>query len=366
MITISLCMIVKNEEKTLPNCLKSVEGLADEIIIVDTGSSDKTRETARKFTKHVYDFQWIDDFSAARNFAFKKATCDYLMWLDADDVLLEEDLRAFLKLKAMFDPKVDVVMMRYHTAFDEHGRPTFSYYRERLIKRSYHYRWMEPVHEYISTPGANIITTQIAVTHTKKSGGETSGRNIRIYEARINAGETLSARGMYYYARELQDHGRYKDAIAWFTRFLESRLGWAEDNIGACGALSDCYLKEGQKERSLYALLRSFQYDTPRAEVCAKIGYHFKDLGNYRLAAYWFEHILSLVYPSESWGFVQREYWGYIPCLELCVCYDKLGEREKAAFYNEKAAQYKPGSSAVKHNREYFKSVNRVIEQAHR
>lgn len=91
MIEISLCMIVRNEEKSLSRCLASVEGLIDEIIIVDTGSADRTKDIAAAFGAAIYDFTWIDDFSAARNFAFSKATRDYIFWLDADDYLKEED-----------------------------------------------------------------------------------------------------------------------------------------------------------------------------------------------------------------------------------------------------------------------------------
>ena len=74
MITISLCMIVKNEERILARCLDSVKDLVDEIVIVDTRSADATRRIAQTYTDLVYDFTWIDDFSAARNFAFSKAT----------------------------------------------------------------------------------------------------------------------------------------------------------------------------------------------------------------------------------------------------------------------------------------------------
>lgn len=77
MITISLCMIVKNEEKVLKRCLDSVKEAVDEIIIVDTGSTDKTKSIALAYTDKVYDFEWINDFSAARNEAYRKATMDY-------------------------------------------------------------------------------------------------------------------------------------------------------------------------------------------------------------------------------------------------------------------------------------------------
>ncbi len=100
MPTLSICMIVRDEEDTLARCLNCVKTLADEIIVVDTGSVDKTLEIARKFTKKIYRFKWNDDFSAARNYAFSKASCDFVMWLDADDVITDENaelIKALIK-----------------------------------------------------------------------------------------------------------------------------------------------------------------------------------------------------------------------------------------------------------------------------
>jgi glycosyltransferase involved in cell wall biosynthesis len=83
--TVSLCMMVKNEEEHLEKCLKSAERFVDEIIIVDTGSTDKTKEIALKFTDKVYDYPWSDDFSDPRNFALEKATGHWVLQLDADE-----------------------------------------------------------------------------------------------------------------------------------------------------------------------------------------------------------------------------------------------------------------------------------------
>ncbi len=90
--TISLCMIAKNEERYLEQCLNSVKDLADEIIILDTGSTDKTKEIAARFDAKVYDFRWVDDFSAARNESLKHATKDWILVLDADEVIEKKDL----------------------------------------------------------------------------------------------------------------------------------------------------------------------------------------------------------------------------------------------------------------------------------
>jgi len=78
-------MIVRDEQENLPHCLGSVAGLFDEIVVVDTGSKDRTPETAREFGARVFDFVWVDDFAAARNSA--RARGDYALWLDADDVI---------------------------------------------------------------------------------------------------------------------------------------------------------------------------------------------------------------------------------------------------------------------------------------
>lgn len=159
MSSISLCMIVKNEADTLPRCLESVKGVVDEIVIVDTGSNDGTAAIASQYTDKVFSFSWVDDFSAARNFAFEQASMDYCMWLDADDVILEADREALVTLKRTQLPEADVVMLPYHIAFDCQGRPTFSYYRERILRRGPHCRFQGAVHEAVA-PGAMWYTAR--------------------------------------------------------------------------------------------------------------------------------------------------------------------------------------------------------------
>ncbi|MFG0216248.1 glycosyltransferase family 2 protein, partial [Brevibacillus porteri] len=80
---ISLCMIVKNEEECLHKCLDSVKDLVDEMIIVDTGSTDKTVEIGKSFGAVVHSYEWQDNFAEARNFGLEKATGDWILWMDA-------------------------------------------------------------------------------------------------------------------------------------------------------------------------------------------------------------------------------------------------------------------------------------------
>ncbi|WP_195983660.1 glycosyltransferase family 2 protein [Clostridium sp. D33t1_170424_F3] len=352
MATISLCMIVKNEEDVLARCLDSVRACVDEIIVVDTGSTDATKEIARNYTDQVYDFPWIDDFAAARNFSFSKAEMDYCMWLDADDVLLEKDAKQLLKLKSELDPSVSIVMMKYHTAFDEEGTPTFSYYRERLIRNRMGFVWQGAVHEVI-TPAGQIIHVDTAVTHQKLHPSDPD-RNLRIFEKLRSEGKTLDPREQFYYARELYYHKRYEDALKEYASFLDSGRGWIENEIDACRQMAYCHYAMNEEDLALRDLLRSLVYDTPRSEVCCEIGKHFLDRNQLQQAVFWFETAVEQPRREQSGGFSEPDSHDYLPYLQLCVCYDRLGKYDVASFYNELAGECKPNAQAVQFNRTYF------------
>ena len=166
MISLSLCIIVKNEEKVLPRILKPMKEIVDKILICDTGSTDRTKKIIREFTAEVYDFPWKNDFSAARNFISEKVSTDYWMWLDADDMITQENLYRLKQLKETLSPNTDMVMMDYVTDFDEWNHAAFSCYRERILKTSRNFRWRGRVHESI-IPTGNILYSPIQIEHRK-------------------------------------------------------------------------------------------------------------------------------------------------------------------------------------------------------
>jgi len=358
MISISLCMIVKNEEDVLARCLDSAKDLVDEIIIVDTGSTDTTKDIAKSYTNLVYDFEWIDDFSAARNFSFSKATMEYCMWLDADDIILESDAKEFLELKDSLDKTTDIVMLKYNTAFDQNGKPTFSYYRERIIKNKMGYKWNSPIHEVINLSGT-ILHSSISIAHRKLHPTDPD-RNLNIFERMIEKKMFLDPRQQFYYARELYYHARYEEAIAILTTFIDSGLGWIENVIEGCKLLSECYSNLNLNHKVLEALLKSLQYDVPRAELCCEIGAHFFNKNEFVKAVFWYTLASTRIPKYESGGFILPDTYGYLPFMQLCVCYNHLGDIKKAEFYNEKAGQIKPDSSAYLYNKKYFNSLKIV------
>ena len=98
-MSLSVCLIVKNEQPVIARCLSCVKKFADEIIVVDTGSTDATAEVTKKFTDKIYSYEWEDDFASARNFSLEKASCEYVMWLDADDVVSDENAHKIMNNK---------------------------------------------------------------------------------------------------------------------------------------------------------------------------------------------------------------------------------------------------------------------------
>ena len=216
---ISLCMIVRDEEKVIGRCLESVKNLVDEIIIVDTGSKDMTKEIVSKFTDKIYDFEWVNDFAKARNFSFSKATKDYILWLDADDVILEEDRMKFKELKEKMDGTVDLYQMKYNYHLDANNNPTLIQVRERLMKREKNYQWVSPIHEVI-VPSGNIEKVDIAITH-KKIEIKDVNRNLNIFEKMKADGIEFDDRQEYCYAKELYFLQRYEEAIEEYEKFIK-------------------------------------------------------------------------------------------------------------------------------------------------
>lgn len=208
MATFSLCMIVKNEERVLARCLDSISDLMDEIIIVDTGSTDSTKEIAYRYTKQVYDFEWCDDFSAARNFAFSKATCEYIYSADADEVLDAKNHRRLSDLKRIIYPEIEIVQMHYIT--QEKYNTTQNYldeYRPKLYKRIRTFTWINPVHETVRTLPV-VFDSDVEILHLPESMH--SKRDFSIFEKNV---DQFSPSLFCMYAKELFFSGEKEDFI---------------------------------------------------------------------------------------------------------------------------------------------------------
>lgn len=354
MISISLCMIVKNEEDVLERCLNSIYDLVDEIIIVDTGSTDKTIEIAKKFTSSIYNFKWIGDFSAARNFSFSKATKDYVFWMDADDIILEEDRIKLRNLKSTLNNTIDVVSMIYNLGFKNNETSSLSIRRYRLLKREHNFQWSGYVHEFLIIEG-KVLNSNISITHKKLK--PYTNRNLKIYENMIEKGIEFTARDTFYYTTELYESGYEDEAIEKYKTFIASEKEMLEEKINACSRIADYYYLKGEYEDCKKYCMQSFLLDIPRAEFSCRLGFCLFKQEKLSEAVFWYDLATKLKKPLNSFGFFNDACWTWLPYIQLCKCYDLLGKEELAYQCNEKAAEYAPDNELVQNNKHYFQKL---------
>lgn len=349
-MTLSVCLIVKNEEEVLSRCLDCVKKFADEIVVVDTGSTDRTVKIASSYTDKVYSYLWRYDFSLARNFSFSKATCDYVMWLDADDVVKEEDIVKILRLKKVL--VADCYTMLYHVGYDDTGIPNFTFYRERIVRRG-RAVWRGFVHEYIEVSGV-IVPTDIAIYHKKVSSS--GRRNLDIY--RRHKKETFSPRDNYYYARELYYNGYYTSCIKLMRKCLPTVS--THDRADGAVILSDCYIKKGDTGRALNCLLEILKSVEPKGELCCKIGEVYLLRGMMESAVFWYKSALAITDEVQRGGFVRREYTTIVPTLQLTSILYSLGKIREAEEYHVLSKLLAPEHPSVKFNERFFKNFQKT------
>ena len=357
MISISLCMILKNEEKVIERCLDSIKNVVDEIILVDTGSTDRTEEICKGYTNKIYHFSWNDDFAAARNYSFSKASKDYILWLDADDVILPEDNEKLIKLKEIVTEDVDSVQMNYVLSRDEKGTVTSSLMRNRLVKRSKRYKWIGAVHEYLEVFG-NSIKSDIDITHLSGKEG-LSNRNLRIYENMLEKGIEFTPRDLYYYANECYEHGLYDKAYLHYRRFIDTKQGWIEDNIGAFEKGTDSLIRLSYLSEAEKFAYESFCFDIPRANICCKLGYIFSAKNEIDKAIYWYKAatLSDIERVKKTGAFVHHAYYTWLPHLQLCVCYYRQGLYHLSNYHNEIARMYQPDDVNILRNKQYLENL---------
>jgi tetratricopeptide (TPR) repeat protein len=227
--TISLVMIVKNEERFLEGCLESVRDCVDEIIIVDTGSTDRTLEIAQKFGAKLFHFAWCDDFSAARNYSLDHATGDWALWLDADERLTAESGRAMRSLISNTPDTIGGYMVSIKNFMRKDELADVSWHRAcRLFRNRPNIRFTGRVHEQnarsIEQAGYQLSSSQLCIEHYGYTGEvmlerDKHARFLRMLTREVEENPNGPFRsfqqfnlGNTYYT--MQD---YENAVRWFA-----------------------------------------------------------------------------------------------------------------------------------------------------
>lgn len=324
---LSLAMIVKNEALVIERILQCAQAFCDEMVVVDTGSTDETVALAKAMGATVYHFDWVDDFAAARNFAFDQASHPWVIWLDADDVIDEENIQKIKALKSQLTDEFETVMCDYQIVFDSQGNCVQSIPRERLIRHASGGEWRYPVHETYIFKGKEryMERLDIKIQHHKpiEYVERSSTRNLDILTKSLQKPDADAV--MYYYlGKEQRHHGRIAEALDSFTSFLNAGVLQNSPTVyQACHQKMLCEIDLEHYDEAIISGFKAVSMDSSRSEA-------YVDLGVVYYRQQKFLNAIPLltaatVCQKPPAGMVMEEYYAWKPWHYLSLCYEGAG-----------------------------------------
>lgn len=349
---VSLTMIVRDEEHNLPACLASAEGLFDEVVVVDTGSADRTIEIARSFGASVFEFAWVDDFAAARNAALSHATGDYAFWLDADDLIepdQRERLRALLAgLGGDEPPAAHVVRCACDPGPDgDGGRTVVDHVR--LFPLRPDVRWTNRVHEQIlpdlRRAGVPVRWSDVVVRHTGYVDPAVRSRKLDRDHAILRADLALRP-GDPFILFNLGGIALERGDPAGALRLLRESLERSAPTDSIARKLHALIAKScqllGRDDDALAACLAGLAVDPDDAELLFRKAVLHRRQGEPELAEDCWRRVLA-TRPPERFASVDAGIYGHLTRRNLARLAEERGDSARAASLWDEVLAERPG-----------------------
>jgi glycosyltransferase involved in cell wall biosynthesis/tetratricopeptide (TPR) repeat protein/predicted O-methyltransferase YrrM len=346
---VSLCLIVKNEEANLPTCLESAAGLADELIVVDTGSTDRTKEVAARFGARVFDFVWVDSFSAARNECLRHATGEWIFWLDADERLDAENRQKVQALFAELPAENVCYVMKCLCLPDPISKTATVVDHVRLFRNHPQIRWEHRVHEQIlpgvRRSGGQVRWSDVVIHHTgyqdpalRRKKLERDLRLLKLEEAEQSEHPfTLFNLGSVY-----QELGRTADAVAAFRHSLAGSQ--PQDSIvrKLYALLAQCHRQQGQVQEALTACQQGRGHYPDDVELLFQEALARRELGDKPGAKACWLRLLHRREKAEHFASIDVGLRGYKARHNLAVLCQEEGEHAEAEMHWQAALAEQP------------------------
>ena len=342
-MTLSVCMIVKNEAAKLKLTLPQLVKHAAEVIVVDTGSTDDTVVVAKELGARVEHFKWVDDFSAARNYSLSFATEPWIAWLDADEYLQEEDLAkliAALKSAAPDARAFDLVMTEAPFGETVRGR---SYPRMKIFRNGLGIHFDRPINEQTVDAEGRIIDGQalpIVIYHWGRNleSGEMKvkrERYLRLYNNHLQTNPD-DPYVNYLLGNLLKESGCAAEALDAFSRAAENGQQDRQVKILALTGKTEAEFKLGKLKEAFQTALQIRELDSSNPASINIIATILIAAGQIAPAIQGLEELLT----SRQAGIdpVREQ---IMPRVILADAYRKLGQTEKAGAYEAEAEQLK-------------------------
>jgi len=300
---LSLCMIVKNEEQNIGECLKSAKGLADEIIVVDTGSSDNTIEIAKSYGAKIEHFEWRKDFSAARNYSISKATCRWIIWLDADDRLPEKTDKELRKILSKEKPN----KVFYLEVSD--GRGT-KFLQIRVFPNKEQIKFEGRIHEQILPSirklGFSEVKLPLEIVHTgyddQKLLIEKQLRNLELFKEQFPGEKGMNPLDMFHYGTCYNILGEHENALKWLRESLKEskKQGYNELLVLLPCDIAGILESQGDLQGALETLELSLKENMQYEPAMFKKAQILSTLGKNEEAVKWFGYCAVFIPKTSS------------------------------------------------------------------
>lgn len=323
-MSISACMMVRDEEHLLARCLESFQGAWDELIVVDTGSTDATVSIAESFGAYVVrcdacnDAEGrIRDFSLARNTAIEAAAGDWVLWMDADDVLLPGGPARFRAHAAREDAAAVQVTLRWNGD---------TWFQTRLFRRLPGHRFVGRIHEYPHVVGPIVTAREIVVEHRPDKRGKEGSvdRNLRMCALEVQD-DPENLRAVFYYGNALRLAGRNAEAVVQYESYLARGGNFHCERYMAAHFIACCRIAERDWRAAVRAGLEALSIDPRYAETHCLIADAYGELRDYAFAAQWYQSALACGSPPPDAAlFVDRSRYGPYPEAGLRICREQL------------------------------------------
>ncbi|WJM07858.1 glycosyltransferase [Paenibacillus sp. PK1-4R] len=319
--TISLCMIVKNEEQVLSRCLESAKDVVNEIIIVDTGSTDTTLDIARKYTDKIYSFEWVNDFSAARNESLKYATSDYILVLDADEYL---EVGANFQENLESDCDYYLLKIRNEISWDRN----FTFTAIRLFKNYISLKYENRLHEHLNIVRdtikynmgeSNLLINHVGYTDDKMLEKDKHKRNLPLME--LEVAENATAYNLYNMGKTYFAIQEYTKAVDFFKQaypLSKDRVFLPELLTKLAYALAEI----SHMEDALSILTDAVMMFPKETEMRYILGLVYQKAEHYRDAEACFRKCIEL---GDQGSLVTEGSGGYMAHMRLSELYEEIG-----------------------------------------
>jgi len=352
-------MIVKNEEQTIERVLACARTFCDEMVVVDTGSTDRTVEIAQQMGAKVYHFAWVEDFSAARNYSLDCCTGDWVLWLDADDMISEACQQRFREIKEQtLNDKLDAVCMPYYYCFDAQGNCSYTNIRERMFRRAAGLRWHHPIHEvvYVSSD-KTLPLNDVWIEHRPLPDRDAlhSGRNMRILEKSIENGDE-HPRMIYLYARELKNTNQIEKAVLYYQKYLSLNPYGSRTRSEIYDVLMGMawsYKKLGRIEESKDCLFKAINADSRRAEAYNELGFICYEKEDWEMAIPYFRTGANARKPLNE-DLIADEHYTWLPNEYMSLCYAFMKDYRTALEIAIKCLPHHPMKENLIKNMHWF------------